>query len=45
VDIFALGCIIAELYMQVPLFPGKNDIDQLNMIVKVLGTPDKTVWP
>lgn len=26
-DIFALGCIFAELYMQRPIFPGKNELD------------------
>jgi hypothetical protein len=36
---------MAELYMQAPLFPGNNEIDQLNKIVKILGTPDKSVWP
>ena len=45
VDIFALGCIMTELYTYVPLFPGTNEIDQLNKIVKVLGTPDKNDWP
>ena len=39
VDIFALGCIMAELYTFCPLFPGSNEVDQLNKIVKVLGTP------
>ena len=45
VDIFALGCIMAELYTFVPLFPGTNEVDQLNKIVKVLGTPNKNDWP
>lgn len=45
VDIFALGCIMAELYTFCPLFPGTNEIDQLNKIVKLLGTPDKADWP
>lgn len=36
---------MAELYMQLPLFPGSSEIDQLNKITKVLGTPDKTSWP
>lgn len=26
VDIFALGCIMAELYMQSPLFAGTNEL-------------------
>jgi hypothetical protein len=36
---------MAELYMQVPLFPGANEIDQLHKIVKILGTPDPAGWP
>jgi serine/threonine protein kinase len=45
VDIFALGCIMAELYTFYPLFPGTNEVDQLNKIVKILGTPDRSDWP
>lgn len=36
---------MAELYTFCPLFPGTNEIDQLNKIVKILGTPDKADWP
>ena len=32
VDIFALGCIMAELYLMSPLFCGSSEIDQLNKI-------------
>lgn len=28
-----------------PLFPGKSEIDQLNIIFKDLGTPNDTIWP
>lgn len=44
VDVFAFGCIAAELYNLAPLFPGNNDMDQLNKIVKALGTPDVREW-
>jgi protein kinase len=44
VDIFALGCIMAELYNLAPLFPGSNEPDQLNKMVKILGTPDPNTW-
>lgn len=43
-DIFALGCIMAELYLQKPLFPGSNEIDQIDKIFQVLGTPKKDQW-
>ncbi|CAG9313088.1 unnamed protein product [Blepharisma stoltei] len=42
VDLFAVGCIMAELYLMRPLFPGANEADQLNRICSVLGTP--TDW-
>ncbi|ABN67680.2 predicted protein, partial [Scheffersomyces stipitis CBS 6054] len=39
VDLWAVGCILAELYGRKPLFPGKNQMDQIHCIVRVLGTP------
>ena len=42
VDIFSLGCIMAELYNQQPLFNGNSEIDQLQKICKVLGTPSRS---
>jgi len=36
---------MSELYNLAPLFPGNNDADQLNRIIKVLGTPDANEWP
>ncbi|EOA23628.1 hypothetical protein CARUB_v10016824mg, partial [Capsella rubella] len=47
VDMWSIGCIMAELLSLKPLFRGKsqNDIDQLQQIFAVLGTPSETVWP
>ena len=39
IDMWSLGCILAELYMGRPLFPGDNDVDQLARIMEVLGPP------
>ncbi|KAL4468776.1 hypothetical protein ABPG74_005279 [Tetrahymena malaccensis] len=39
IDVFALGCIMAELYNLQPLFSGQNEVDQFYKIVSVLGTP------
>ncbi len=41
IDIFAVGVIMAELYMNRPLFPGKNEYDQMNKICEILGTPQE----
>lgn len=43
VDIWAIGCILFEALTGRPLFPGKHQIDQLNKIHAVLGTPSKDV--
>uniref|UniRef100_A0A5S6Q9E7 Cyclin-dependent kinase 7 n=1 Tax=Trichuris muris TaxID=70415 RepID=A0A5S6Q9E7_TRIMR len=45
IDIWALGCIIAELLLRAPLFPGDSDLDQLRRIVEILGTPCEENWP
>jgi serine/threonine protein kinase len=45
VDIFALGCIMAELYLMRPIFPGRSEIDQMTKIMEVLGTPSESEWP
>ena len=34
-DIWAIGCVMGELFDTKPLFPGQNQIDQLNLIMKV----------
>lgn len=45
IDIFALGCIMAELYLGSPLFAGNSEFDQIYKICSVLGTPSSTSWP
>lgn len=44
VDIFALGCIMAELYTLAPLFKGNSEMDQIYKICSILGTPTQTTW-
>ncbi|NWZ45018.1 ICK kinase, partial [Brachypodius atriceps] len=45
IDIWAVGCIMAEVYMLRPLFPGASEIDTIFKICQVLGTPKKNDWP
>jgi len=45
VDIWSCGCILAELYLRKPLFPGQYEIDQLGKIFGILGTPTEAEWP
>ena len=39
IDVWAAGCILAELLMRRPIFPGENYLHQLQLILKTLGTP------
>ena len=45
VDLWSCGCILAELFLRKPLFPGQYEIDQLGKIFGVLGTPTEAEWP
>ncbi|GAA5965885.1 hypothetical protein JCM8115_000733 [Rhodotorula mucilaginosa] len=41
IDVWSAGCVMAELMLGQPLFPGESGIDQLVEIIKVLGTPSR----
>lgn len=41
IDMWSLGCILAELYTGYPLFPGENEQEQLACIMEIQGLPDK----
>eukprot|EP00035_Acanthoeca_spectabilis_P034943 m.31678 g.31678 ORF g.31678 m.31678 type:complete len:390 (-) comp6958_c0_seq1:3722-4891(-) len=41
IDVWSAGCVMAELLLGQPIFPGENGVDQLVEIIKVLGTPTK----
>ncbi|GAB6026100.1 Cyclin-dependent kinase 20 [Chamberlinius hualienensis] len=45
VDLWAIGCIFGEMLNHSPLFPGENDIDQLCVVMRTLGTPSEDSWP
>ncbi|CAD6186329.1 unnamed protein product [Caenorhabditis auriculariae] len=45
IDIWSIGCILAELLLRQPIFPGDSDIDQLVKIYNVLGAPKEVDWP
>lgn len=39
VDVWAVGCILAELFLGYPLFPGVSDFDQVSRLVELRGLP------
>lgn len=45
IDMWAVGCILAELLAHKPLLPGSSEIQQVDLIVQLLGTPNENIWP
>ena len=41
IDMWSAGCVIAEMFLFQPLFPGESAVDQLVEIIKILGTPSR----
>lgn len=41
IDTWSAGCVITEMLLGHPLFPGESGVDQLVEIIKVLGTPTR----
>ena len=39
IDIWSMGCILCELYTGNPIFPGNDEMEQINYIMKYLGPP------
>ena len=45
IDMWSIGCILAEILGRRPLFPGRNYLHQLQVIIDILGTPDDSdLW-
>ncbi|KAK4488315.1 hypothetical protein RD792_004071 [Penstemon davidsonii] len=42
IDVWSVGCVLAEILTREPLFPGKDYVHQLKLITELLGTPDET---
>jgi serine/threonine protein kinase len=40
-DIWAVGCILAEMLLSRPLFEGENDLEQLELIIHAIKVPPK----
>eukprot|EP01025_Chloroclados_australasicus_P012256 TRINITY_DN15619_c0_g1_i1.p4 TRINITY_DN15619_c0_g1~~TRINITY_DN15619_c0_g1_i1.p4 ORF type:complete len:175 (-),score=25.40 TRINITY_DN15619_c0_g1_i1:289-813(-) len=39
IDIWSVGCILGEMLQRKPLFPGKDYLNQIKLIIQMLGTP------
>ena len=43
IDIWSVGCILAEMYNRKPVFPGRNTMEQLKMICYAVGKPPESM--
>ena len=45
IDVWSCGCILGELFTGNVMFESHSELDQINSITKICGTPDNEGWP
>ena len=45
IDMWSVGCIFAEILLKQPLIQGKSETEQLDLIFRLMGTPNEKNWP
>ena len=45
IDMWCVGCIMAEMLIKCPIFPGNSEIEQLHNIISLCGSITPEVWP
>ncbi|RPD71751.1 Pkinase-domain-containing protein [Lentinus tigrinus ALCF2SS1-7] len=45
VDMWGVGCVLGEMFFRKPILPGASDLDQLDKIWQLCGTPTPDEWP
>ncbi|KAJ8774895.1 hypothetical protein K2173_019899 [Erythroxylum novogranatense] len=44
VDLWSIGCVLAEIYLGKPLLKGRTEVEQLHKIFKLCGSPPDEYW-
>ncbi|KAF5749231.1 Serine/threonine-protein kinase [Tripterygium wilfordii] len=44
IDLWSVGCLLAELFVGRPIMPGRTEVEQLHRIFKLCGTPSGEYW-
>ncbi|KAI0777181.1 kinase-like domain-containing protein [Trametes elegans] len=45
VDMWGVGCVLGEMFFRKPILPGASDLDQLDKIWQLCGSPTTQNWP
>jgi hypothetical protein len=44
IDMWGAGCIFGELLLNRPMLPGKDTIQQIRLIIDLIGSPSVEIW-
>ncbi|XAR55662.1 Cyclin-dependent kinase [Bertholletia excelsa] len=44
IDLWSVGCILAELFAGKPIMPGRTEVEQMHKIFKLCGSPSEGYW-
>ncbi|XP_074332939.1 putative serine/threonine-protein kinase At1g09600 isoform X1 [Apium graveolens] len=44
IDMWSVGCILAELFVGKPIMPGRTEVEQMHKIFKLCGSPSEEYW-
>ncbi|PHT50226.1 putative serine/threonine-protein kinase [Capsicum baccatum] len=44
IDMWSVGCILAELFYGKPIMPGRTEVEQMHKIFKFCGSPSEEYW-
>ncbi|GKU87603.1 hypothetical protein SLEP1_g1975 [Rubroshorea leprosula] len=44
IDLWSVGCILAELFAGKPIMPGRTEVEQMHKIFKLCGSPSEDYW-
>lgn len=45
IDMWGLGCILAEMISRKPIFKGSSEIEQMDLIAQLCGSPNEETYP
>lgn len=44
IDLWSVGCLLAEMFKGIPIMPGRTEVEQLHRVFRLCGTPSQEYW-